>query len=199
MDEILHHLRNPGMIRFPCKYQQTMVSTFNHGFQVVQDFVHPQCQGSKRRAPFVSAEVLGQVRLFLRRERCASLARSWGRQGQCQQIRARAFALCSRKWSFGSFTSLAERWRGQRQGRHEWADAHAFCCSEWPGERCTLLVGSWAPRSRTRLGTDFLQLAQQLAIWKWFVGCQGGFHPVSVTQNLGIDRQPSSRMAAPWP
>ena len=29
MDEILHHLRNPGRIRFPCKYQQTMVS---HGF-----------------------------------------------------------------------------------------------------------------------------------------------------------------------
>ena len=23
MDEILHHLRNPGMIRFPCKYQRT--------------------------------------------------------------------------------------------------------------------------------------------------------------------------------
>ena len=39
MDEILHHPRNPRMIRLPCKYQQPMVS---HGFQVVQDFVHPQ-------------------------------------------------------------------------------------------------------------------------------------------------------------
>ena len=32
-------VQKPGMIRFPCKYQQTMVS---HGFKVVQDFVHPQ-------------------------------------------------------------------------------------------------------------------------------------------------------------
>ena len=38
MDEILHHLRNPGMM-LPCKYQQTMVSL---GFKAVQDFVHPQ-------------------------------------------------------------------------------------------------------------------------------------------------------------
>ena len=38
MDEILPHLRNPGMIRFPCKYQQRMVS---HGFKAMQDFVHP--------------------------------------------------------------------------------------------------------------------------------------------------------------
>ena len=36
---ISHHLKNPGRIRFPGKYQQTMVS---HGFKVVQDFVHPQ-------------------------------------------------------------------------------------------------------------------------------------------------------------
>ena len=34
-----HHLRSRGMIRFPCNYQQTMVS---HGFKVVQDFVIPQ-------------------------------------------------------------------------------------------------------------------------------------------------------------
>ena len=34
-----HHLRNPRTIRFPCKYQQTMVSD---GFKVVQDFVQPQ-------------------------------------------------------------------------------------------------------------------------------------------------------------
>ena len=38
MDEMPHHLRNPGMM-IPCKYQQTMVA---HGFQVVQAFVHPQ-------------------------------------------------------------------------------------------------------------------------------------------------------------
>ena len=36
-----HHLRNPGMIRFPGKYQQN--NGFNHGFQAGQDFVHPQC------------------------------------------------------------------------------------------------------------------------------------------------------------
>ena len=30
MDGILHHVRNPGMIGFPCKYQQIMVS---YGFQ----------------------------------------------------------------------------------------------------------------------------------------------------------------------
>ena len=35
----LHHRRNPGMIRFPCKNQQTIVSP---GVQVVQDCVHPQ-------------------------------------------------------------------------------------------------------------------------------------------------------------
>ena len=34
-----HHLRNIGMIRFPCKNQPIMVS---HGFKGVQDFVHPQ-------------------------------------------------------------------------------------------------------------------------------------------------------------
>ena len=39
VDEILHHLRSPGLIRFPCKYQQTMVC---HGFRVVQHFAHPQ-------------------------------------------------------------------------------------------------------------------------------------------------------------
>ena len=39
MDEFLHHLRIPGIIRFPFKNQQIMVS---HGFKVVQDFVHPQ-------------------------------------------------------------------------------------------------------------------------------------------------------------
>ena len=38
IDEILHHLRMPGMM-IPCKYQQTMVSL---GFEAVQDFVHPQ-------------------------------------------------------------------------------------------------------------------------------------------------------------
>ena len=45
MEEIhkTHHPRNPGMIRFPCKYQQTMVS---HGFNLVQDFVHPQDVGN---------------------------------------------------------------------------------------------------------------------------------------------------------
>ena len=32
--------RNPGMSRFPCKYEPTMAS---HGFPVAQDFVHPQC------------------------------------------------------------------------------------------------------------------------------------------------------------
>ena len=38
MDEICsHHLRNPGMIRFPCECQRTTVS---HGFKVVQEFVH---------------------------------------------------------------------------------------------------------------------------------------------------------------
>ena len=36
MDEILHHLRNPGMM---IPLQQTMVS---HGFKVVQDFVHSE-------------------------------------------------------------------------------------------------------------------------------------------------------------
>ena len=35
MDEILHHLRNPGRIRFPCKYQQTLVS---HGFNYGAEF-----------------------------------------------------------------------------------------------------------------------------------------------------------------
>ena len=34
MDEILHRLRNPGMM-FPCKYQHTMV--FNTTFKVLQD------------------------------------------------------------------------------------------------------------------------------------------------------------------
>ena len=27
MDDILHHLRNPAMIAYPCKYPPTMVST----------------------------------------------------------------------------------------------------------------------------------------------------------------------------
>ena len=35
MDEILHHLRSPGMIRFPCNYQQQMVSKWCE-----TDFVH---------------------------------------------------------------------------------------------------------------------------------------------------------------
>ena len=35
---ISHHPGNPRMVRFPCKYQQKMVS---NGFNVVQDFVHP--------------------------------------------------------------------------------------------------------------------------------------------------------------
>ena len=39
MDEILHHLANPKRMAPPCKCQRTTVS---HGFQVVQDFVHPQ-------------------------------------------------------------------------------------------------------------------------------------------------------------
>ena len=39
MNEILYHLRNPGMIDPLVNTEQKMVS---HGFKAVQDFVHPQ-------------------------------------------------------------------------------------------------------------------------------------------------------------
>ena len=39
MDEILHHLRNPGMID---PLVNTKPKTVSSGFNSVQDFVHPQ-------------------------------------------------------------------------------------------------------------------------------------------------------------
>ena len=41
VDEILNHLRNPGMIVFPCKGQQTMVSTLVSKW-CEMDVVYPQ-------------------------------------------------------------------------------------------------------------------------------------------------------------
>ena len=50
---ILHHLRNHRMIRFPCKYQQSMVS---HGLKEVQEIL-PSTVWAARRSFFLRLEL----------------------------------------------------------------------------------------------------------------------------------------------